>query len=81
MAQTEMELYLAIRNNNLSRVVDILKRHDLSKREFFNGTITFVSLAVMHGMFVSEWSRGVALAQVTDFSRFSRQSGHRREAH
>ena len=65
MAQTEMELYLAIRNNSVSRVEDILKRHDLSKREFFNGTITFVSLAVMHGTYSGHGSH-VDFATVVD---------------
>jgi ankyrin repeat protein len=46
-----MELYLAIKSNNLSKVNYILNNdeHDLEKDEFLNDKITFISLAVING--------------------------------
>ena len=59
MNYTETDLYLAIKNNNLVKLVEILKQYNLTKYEFFNNKITFVSLAVISSEF---WSLSIYLA-------------------
>jgi len=51
MKFTETDLYLSIKNNNLTKLVEILRQYNLTKYEFFNNRITFISLAVIRSKF------------------------------
>ena len=51
MNYTETDLYIAIKNNNLTKLIEILRRYNLTKYEFFNNKITFISLAVISSKF------------------------------
>lgn len=44
---TQMDLYMAIKYNNVHKARVILKNFDLVKNEFLDDKITFVSLAVL----------------------------------
>lgn len=43
-----MKLYLAIKNNDLARVNDALRQMDLTRNEFFDDKVTFISLAILN---------------------------------
>ena len=47
MNYSETDLYLAIKHHNHAKLLDILKQLHLTKNEFFNNKITFISLAVI----------------------------------
>jgi hypothetical protein len=48
MDYLQMKLYLAIKNNDFYRVVDVLRRYDLVQNEFFDDRVTFISLAILN---------------------------------
>lgn len=48
--RSQLELFAAIKTNNLILVVDNIKKYGF-KNDYFNGTITFLALAVLQGKF------------------------------
>ena len=48
----KMKLYLAIKYNDYNAVVNILRRFDLSKNEFFDDKVTYVQLAILQNNFL-----------------------------
>jgi hypothetical protein len=50
MNHLKTELYLAIKNSNYSKCVEILKKLDLKQNEFFDDKVSFITLAVLNGL-------------------------------
>ena len=51
MNHLKTELYLAIKNNNYSKCIEILKKLDLKQHEFFDDKVSFITLAVLNGAY------------------------------
>jgi ankyrin repeat protein len=48
MKYNQTDLFYAINSNNLSLVENVLEHVDITRNEFYDGTITFVTLAVLN---------------------------------
>jgi hypothetical protein len=48
-----MKLYLAIKNNDYYRVVDILRHFDLARNEFFDDKATYISVAILSSKYLN----------------------------